>query len=120
MKKRLTVICICIFSMPNGTARMRFRIFPCGSGSGKPFLMRIRADPNPKNCLPRLAPGLHVVGQRDVIGPDVVLPLAQPEDAAEDPARVEANTHAQIHLRGLHNRPEHAGNQIEVKRIVNL
>jgi hypothetical protein len=34
--------------------------------------------------VPGLSAGLHVVGERDIVGPDVVLPLPEAEDAAED------------------------------------
>jgi hypothetical protein len=59
----------------------------------------------PQSHLPGLSSGLHVVRQRDVVGPDVVLPLPQPEDATEDTARMEADPHAKVDLCGLHNRP---------------
>ena len=42
----------------------------------------------------RLAPRLHVVGQRHVVGPHVVLPLPQPQHAAQNPPAVD--THLQI------------------------
>ena len=57
--------------------------------------------------LPGDASRLHVVGQRYVVGPDVVLPLPQAEDAAEDPPGVEADPHIELNLGGLHHRPEH-------------
>ena len=56
--------------------------------------------------VPRLSPGLHVVGEVDVVGPDVVLPLPEPEDPTEDPATVDADPHVQINIRRLHDRPE--------------
>ena len=37
-------------SNPLGTARIRIRIFPCRSGSGRAFLSRICADLDPKLC----------------------------------------------------------------------
>ena len=46
----------------------------------------------------RHAAGLHVVGQRDVVRPDVELPLAEAEHAAENGARVHADTHVYRHL----------------------
>lgn len=49
-------------------------------------------------CSPRDASALHVVGQGDVIGPDVELPLSQAEHAAQHGARVDADPHVQIHL----------------------
>jgi len=39
-----------------------------------------------------------VVGQSDVIGPDVELPLSQAKHAAQHGARVDADPHVQIHL----------------------
>ena len=55
---------------------------------------------------PRLPPGLHVVGEVDVVGPDVVLPLPQAENPTEDPAAVDADPHVEINIRRLHDRPE--------------
>ena len=52
---------------------------------------------------PRLAVGLHVVGGGDVVGPDIVLPLEEPEDAAEDAPRVDPHPHVQLHVRRLHH-----------------
>ena len=56
--------------------------------------------------LPRLSPGLHVVGEVDVVRPDVVLPLPEPEDPTENPAAVYADPHVEINIRRLHDRPE--------------
>ena len=53
--------------------------------------------------LPGLAVGLHVVGGGDVVGPDVVLPLEEAEDAAEDAPRVDPHPHVQLHVRRLHH-----------------
>ena len=53
--------------------------------------------------LPGLSVGLHVVGRGDVIGPDVVLPLEEAEDAAEDAPRVDAHAHVQLHVGRLHH-----------------
>ena len=56
--------------------------------------------------VPRLSPGLHVVGEVDVVRPDVVLPLPEPEDSTENPAAVYADPHVEINIRRLHDRPE--------------
>lgn len=45
--------------------------------------------------------GLHVVGQRHVVRPHVVLPFLQTDHAAEHVARVNADAHADVDLRGL-------------------
>ena len=45
--------------------------------------------------VPRLSPGLHVVGEVDIVGPDVVLPLPQPEYPAEDSAAVDPHPHVE-------------------------
>ena len=52
---------------------------------------------------PCLAVGLHVVGGGDVVGPDIVLPLEEAEDAAEDAPRVDPHPHVQLHVRRLHH-----------------
>lgn len=44
------------------------------------------------------APRLHVVGGGDVIGPDVELPFAQAQNAAEHVSRVDANAHVDGHV----------------------
>jgi hypothetical protein len=51
-----------------------------------------------KPSLPGYAAALEVVGQGHVVGPDVELPLAQPEDAAEDRAAVDADPHVEVDL----------------------
>ena len=56
--------------------------------------------------VPRLSPGLHVVGEVDIVGPDVVLPLPQPEYPAEDSAAVDPHSHVEVHVSGLHYGPE--------------
>ena len=42
--------------------------------------------------------GFHVVGQRDVIRPDVKLPFVDAEDAAEHRSWVDPDAHIEIHL----------------------
>ena len=51
-----------------------------------------------------LALRLHLVGRRDVIRPDVVLPLAKAQNSAEDPSSVNSNSHVQGNIRGFDNR----------------
>jgi len=51
--------------------------------------------------IPRQSATLHRVCKRDVIAPDVILPLLESQDATEDAARVDAHTHVQIDARRL-------------------
>jgi len=51
--------------------------------------------------IPRQSAALHRVGKRDVITPDVILPLLESQDTAEDAAGVDAYTHVQIDARRL-------------------
>lgn len=53
---------------------------------------------------PWLAPRLHVVGQSDVVGPDVVLPLAQAQHATQHSPAVDAHSHVQVHVCSFHYR----------------
>lgn len=53
---------------------------------------------------PRLASRLHVVGQSDVVGPDVVLPLAQAQHATQHSPTVDAHSHVQVHVCSFHYR----------------
>ena len=62
-----------------------------------------------KSSLPGYTTGLHVVGEGHVVGPDVVLPLAEAEHAAQHPPRVQTHAHVQVNLSGLHNRSKHMG-----------
>lgn len=55
---------------------------------------------------PRHATRLHVVGQCDIMGPDIILPLLQPDDSAEHTARVHAHTHVDVHTCGCPQFPE--------------
>ena len=50
--------------------------------------------------LPGHPSGLHPVGESDVVAPDVELPLAEADDAAEHVARVHADPH--VHVRAGH------------------
>ena len=61
---------------------------------------------------PRYAAGLHVVCQRDVVGPDIKLPLPETEHAAVDAACVDADPHVHINPGHLtHQSVENAGEQ---------
>lgn len=53
---------------------------------------------------PWLAPSLHVVGQSDVVGPNVVLPLAQAQYSTQHSPAVYAHSHVQVHVRRFHYR----------------
>jgi hypothetical protein len=55
---------------------------------------------------PRDAPRLHVVGQCDVIAPDVELPLAQAQNTAKNVACVYADPHVHIEACCFTNKPE--------------
>lgn len=46
--------------------------------------------------LPSNASALHVVGERDIIGPDIELPLAQAEHDAVHAAGVDAHAHVHV------------------------
>lgn len=46
-----------------------------------------------------------MVGQRDVIGPDVKLPLSQAQDTAVYPAAVNPHTHVHVHACYLPDQP---------------
>lgn len=49
----------------------------------------------------RHAARLHVVGERDVVRPDVVLPLAEADDAAQHVAAMHADSHVDVDDRRL-------------------
>ena len=61
---------------------------------------------NSRDHSPRLAPGLHVVGQGHVVAPDIILPLAETENPTEDAAAVDPNPHVQLDVSGLDHGPE--------------
>ena len=48
--------------------------------------------------LPRFTSSLHLVGQRDVVGPNVVLPLPESENSAQNSTRVNADAHVQLNV----------------------
>jgi hypothetical protein len=52
------------------------------------------------------APGLHVVGQCDVITPHVELPLTQTQDSTQNIAGVDADSHIHIEPCGFTDKPE--------------
>ncbi len=49
---------------------------------------------------------LHPVCERDVIAPDVELPLPEADDAAEDVPGVDADAHVHVRLGGLADTPD--------------
>lgn len=67
-------------------------------------LPRERIQGGPRNMHPAGLPArLHVVGQGDVVGPNVELPLPEAQNTAEHSARVDANAHVQDDVSGLHH-----------------
>lgn len=56
--------------------------------------------PSPSSHSPSLASSLHVVGQRDVVRPDVELPLPETKDTAVYSPAV--NSHAHVHVHPCH------------------
>lgn len=62
-----------------------------------------------KALSPRLPSCLHHVGERHVVGPDVVLPLAQPQHPTQHPPRVDANPHVELDVCCIHHRPGDVG-----------
>lgn len=44
-----------------------------------------------------MTPGLHLIGEGDIVGPDVKLPLPEPQHPTVHPAAVDAHTHVHIH-----------------------
>lgn len=59
--------------------------------------------------LPRYAATFHIVGQGDVIGPDVELPLAQPQHAAVNAPRVDTYPHVHVHPHNVPDQPKKWG-----------
>lgn len=55
------------------------------------------------DVLPRFASGFHVVGQRDIVGPHVILPLPQSEDSAKNSSRVDPYAHVELDIGGFHD-----------------
>lgn len=50
------------------------------------------------SALPWQSPAFHVVGDRDVMRPQIELPLEQPEHPAQHRAAVDADAHVQVNL----------------------
>ena len=61
------------------------------------------------------APGLHVVGQCDVITPHVELPLTQTQDSTQDIAGMDANSHIHIEPCGFADKPENQNKKQEIQ-----
>ena len=59
---------------------------------------------------PSLPTRLHIVGECDIIWPDVILPLAEPEHPAQHPPRVNSHPHVQLHVRRVHHGPTEHNN----------
>lgn len=62
-----------------------------------------------KAVSPRLPSCLHHVGERHVVGPHVVLPLAQPQHPTQHPPCVDADPHVELDVCSIHHRPENVG-----------
>jgi hypothetical protein len=58
--------------------------------------------------LPRNTSRFHVVGQGDIVGPDVELPLAQSQHAAQHVARVNSNSHVNVEASRFTNKSVNA------------
>lgn len=56
---------------------------------------------NDGTLLPRYSAGLEFVCDGDVVGPDVELPLPEPENSAVNSASVNADSHVHVHTRHL-------------------
>ena len=48
--------------------------------------------------LPRFSSGFHVVGECDIVGPNVVLPLAKAQNTAQNTSWVNPDTHIQMYV----------------------
>lgn len=62
--------------------------------------------------VPSLAASLHLIGQRDIIGPDIELPLPESQHPTVHPAAVDAHTHVHIDPGHL---PYQSGETSEIK-----
>lgn len=65
---------------------------------------RVQRRPRHMNTA-RFAARLHVIGQRHIIRPHIELPLAQTQNAAQHPSRMDADTHVQVDIGGLDDGP---------------
>jgi len=55
--------------------------------------------------LPGFSSGLHMVGDNNVVRPDVVLPLVKTDNSGQNEAGVDANTHIHLDTRSLSHVP---------------
>lgn len=67
--------------------------------------------------LPWYATTLHVIGESDIITPDIVLPLAKSNHATQDVAGVNANPHVNVETGGS---PHSSDTIIETKWSLDL
>ena len=72
------------------------------------------------DSIPRCSSGLHGVGESDVIGPHIKLPLVQANEPTKDRARVNPDTHVQIVACLLTNEPRREGEGEEKKSASEL
>lgn len=73
------------------------------------FVSHSQDDLEQRRILPRFATSFHVVGQCDVVGPDVILPLPQSKDSTKNSSRVDPYAHIQLDIGGFH----HAGDGVD-------
>lgn len=59
-----------------------------------------------KYPLPRKTTCFHYICQGDVIGPHVILPLAETKDSTQHSSSVQTHTHIEINFSGFGHRPE--------------
>lgn len=79
-------------------------------GSGRRQTARAHFLPASRDAaLPWHASRLHVIGQRHVVRPHVVLPLAEADHAAQDVAGVDADAHVDVDSGGVSNLPVEGG-----------
>ena len=62
--------------------------------------------------LPGNASALHVVGEGDIIRPDIELPFPQPQHPAVHAARVDADAHVHVHPGHVAHQPVDGGSNI--------
>lgn len=58
-----------------------------------------------RRLLPWDSPSFHVIGQGYIMGPDIILPLLEPNNAAEHIPRVHSNTHVNVHASRISHFP---------------
>lgn len=78
-----------------------------GSTATQPItLVRVGAKGNTfLSSLPGHTPSLHVIGQRDIMWPDVILPFLEADHAAQDISRMHTDTHADVDPGGVSHLP---------------